>query len=275
MEATSFRFSKIGAAVVAAFFLATTPALADKLEGLFDDAQSGDIVFDLIRKGSRIGHHSVRYTPLDDGRLQVDVAIGIKVKFAFITAYRYEHRNREIWSSDGQTLLSIETQTYNNGEELSVSGALKDGVFTVTDANGNTASLEGLVVPTSYWNAAILSGDAQILNTQKGVPADVTFDLQETKQAPLPAAATVSADLFLSKGELQNVFVDYAQQGQCWVGLEFLPPKQEVKISYELKAYFPQARPDLSAYAPIAPCLKLSGDSAETNARLAGSGGLS
>lgn len=251
------RFARVAACATfaATLMLPATPVLAEKLEGVPEAAQVGDIVFSMDRKGKDIGHHSVTYTPLEDGRLQVDIAIAIKVKFAFITAYRYEHSNREIWSADGETLLSIETHTNNNGTNLSVSGKRDGDVFTVTAEDGTLYEIEGPVVPTSYWNAALLTPGSSILNTQKGVVTQVAFDMMGDSAVGMPSGTKLAANLYEAKGELRDIFVDYAQDGRCWIGLEFFPPKQDVKISYALEQYFPTARPDLAKYAPIAPCL--------------------
>lgn len=255
IEASRFAKAAVCVAFASGLTLPAAPAFADKLDGVPQAAEKGDIVFSMDRKGKDIGYHSVTYTPLDDGRLQVDIAIAIKVKFAFITAYRYEHSNREIWSEDGTTLLSIETETNNNGTNVSMSGERDGDVFKVTAEDGTAYEIEGPVMPTSYWNAALLEGGASVLNTQKGTVTEVVFDKIRDSEVAMPGGSALGANLYEAKGELRDIFVDYAANGQCWVGLEFFPPKQDVKISYALEQYFPAKRPDLEEYAPIAPCL--------------------
>lgn len=259
MEASRFAKAAFGGAFAATFVMSSAPAYADNLKGVFDDAAKGDIVFTMDRKGKNIGSHSIRYTPLDDGTLQVDVTIGIKVKFAFITAYRYEHRNREIWSADGETLLAIDVETNNNGKSITISGKRDGEVFRMTDEDGITRDLEGPVMPTSYWNAGILSADAVVLNTQKGVVEDAFFDLKDQKLSPIPNGPQLAAELYEVKGDkLNNIFVDYTSADKCWVGLEFFPPKQDVKISYTLTSYFEEKRPELKAFPPIAACMDVA-----------------
>lgn len=244
-----------GAATVAAlFFGITQAALADKIDGVVEQSRTGDIVFAMDRKGSEIGHHSITYTPLDDGRLQVDVAITIKVKFAFITAYRYEHRNREIWSADGQTLLSIDTKTHNNGKDVAVSGERIGDVFVMTDEDGTQYNIEGPIAPTSYWNPLLLADGATVLNTQKGKRADVRFNPSRESSVVLPTGQDTVSRVYESEGELSGIFADYTPGNSCFVGLEFLPPKQDVMISYRLESYFAQKRDDLTAYPRLNTC---------------------
>lgn len=259
MQASRFAKAAFCSAFAAPLFMASAPAYADRLDGVFEDAARGDIVFTMDRKGKNIGNHSIRYTPLENGTLQVDVTIGIKVKFAFITAYRYEHRNREIWSADGKTLLAIDVETNNNGKNITISGKRDGDVFRMTDEEGVTRDLEGPIMPTSYWNAGILSADAAILNTQKGVLEDAFFDLQGDKMAPLPDGPQLAAELYEVKGtKLNNIFVDYTSANKCWVGLEFFPPKQDVKISYSLTSFFAEKRPELKAFKSIAACMDIA-----------------
>ncbi|MEM1020792.1 MAG: DUF6134 family protein [Pseudomonadota bacterium] len=249
----------------ALFFAATTlasslvaaPALAKKIKGAVEQSRQGDIVFAMDRKGDEIGHHSVTYTPLEDGRLQVDVAITIKVKFAFIVAYRYEHLNREIWSADGKTLLSIESETFNNGKNISISGKRTDAGFAMIDEDGTEYLIEGDIAPTSYWNALLLEADSAVLNTQKGKVADVAFINQDKSDVVAPDGTAVTTALYESQGELERIYVDYTPDNACWVGLEFFPPKQDVEITYRLTSYFAAQRPDLAAYPRLDACQKV------------------
>ncbi|MEO0411124.1 MAG: DUF6134 family protein [Pseudomonadota bacterium] len=242
------------AAVAALFFGFSASAFADKIDGVVAQSRAGDIVFAMDRKGSEIGHHSISYTPLDDGRLQVDVAITIKVKFAFITAYRYEHRNREIWSADGQTLLSIETQTHNNGKDIAVSGRRDGDLFVMTDEDGQTYTIEGPIAPTSYWTPLLLDEGVSILNTQKGKVTDVRFSPGQDSSVALPSGDAAQTTIYESEGELSGIFAEYSPENRCFVGLEFLPPKQDVMISYRLESYFTQKRSDLNAFPRLDAC---------------------
>lgn len=245
----------LGAATVAAlFFAGTSAAYADKIDGVVAQSRTGDIVFAMDRKGSEIGNHSISYTPLDDGRLQVDVAITIKVKFAFITAYRYEHRNREIWSADGKTLLSIESQTYNNGTDISISGKRDGDVFVMTDEDGLEYTIEGPIAATSYWNPNLLAEGVTVLNTQKGKVTDVVFNSIKDGSVALPTGSQAPTTVYESAGKLTGIFAEYSPQDKCFIGLEFLPPKQDVMISYRLESYFAETREDLGAFPRLDAC---------------------
>jgi len=254
------RFAAAATTLVAAITLSMSSpqAFAAWLDDVSEDARSGDLVFKMYRKGKDIGYHSTRFTALDDGRLQVDTNIYMKVKFAFIVAFRYEHRNREIWSADGQTLLAMDTQTNNNGNTVTVTGVRNGDTFDVTDQDGNSYQVDGPVMPTSYWNAGLLEPGVSILNTQKGTIEEATFTKRTENSIELPNGAAQDVEMFEAEGNIKNVFVDYAQEGQCWIGLEFFPPRQDVKISYDLESYFSQPRADLKAFEPLAPCVDMA-----------------
>ena len=134
-------------------------------------AQGPNLSFDVLREGEPIGHHSVTFRQVD-GDLQVDIAITLEVKVAFITVFRYEHENTEIWRDGG--LVAIETTTNDNGEKHWLRGQAGDDGFLVESSSGSyVAPLN--VVPTSYWNIALVDRP-QLLDTQSGrlITVDVT-----------------------------------------------------------------------------------------------------
>src|SRR5450432_3757912 len=81
------------------------------------------LAFDIVRKGSTIGYHTLRFTE-EGARLIVDIEIRIKITFASIPVFRYEHDSREVWQ-DGQ-LVALDTRTNDDGEAFKVT-ARRDG----------------------------------------------------------------------------------------------------------------------------------------------------
>nr|WP_274600014.1 DUF6134 family protein [Rhodothalassium salexigens] len=130
--------------------------------------------FDVLRKGETIGRHEIAFKALPDGGLAVDVSIRLKVKFAFITVYRYEHDNREVWRNG--RLVALNSATNNNGTDLSVEAQWVDGGYRIVTGAGETVDVsapDGLLA-TSYWHPATPDQD-RLINTQTGAVMDVTI----------------------------------------------------------------------------------------------------
>ncbi len=120
-------------------------------------------VFTAYRNGSRLGFHRIDYSK-DEDRLVADIEIAFDVKLAFIPVYRYRHRNREVWQA-GQ-LISLETETDDNGEDHKVSAVRKEGRILVDGSEGRL-DLPGDSQTTSYWNEASIER-GQWIDTQSG-----------------------------------------------------------------------------------------------------------
>ena len=126
-------------------------------------ARSDGLAFSVLRDGSPFGTHEISFRQ-DGEDLHVEVAIDLEVSLGFITLFRYEHRNHEIWR-DGR-LVSIETRTDDDGERYSVSGRATGKGFLVTGAEGEIL-MPSDVLPTSYWHPETVQRD-RMLDTQRG-----------------------------------------------------------------------------------------------------------
>jgi len=171
------------------------------------------IPFDIRRGDSVIGRHTVRFSG-DASRLTAEIAIDIEVKAAFITVYRYTHRNTEVWA-DGR-LQSLDTRTDDNGDALSVTGRATADGFRVEGSQGVVVAPAD-IMPTSYWNAATVERDL-LLDTQKGNLREVS--IRPAAREPVAAAGrTVPATRYEVTGDL-DLDVWYSDPGQ-WVKLHF------------------------------------------------------
>ena len=68
--------------------------------------ESGEIVFEIIRKNKTIGTHTISFIE-NDKDLKVDIEVNINVKLGFLTIYKYRHNNTEYWK-EGE-LIKIST----------------------------------------------------------------------------------------------------------------------------------------------------------------------
>ncbi len=106
-----------------------------------------NFTYHIARKGDRIGTHSVSYNRAEHDRLDVRIDVRIRVKFAFITAFRMDHEGHEVWSND--QLLRMSTRTNRNKEEEAVDVRAADGHYVVSTAERiQTAPMD--LVPSSF-----------------------------------------------------------------------------------------------------------------------------
>ena len=171
-------------------------------------AEPEDIHFQVLRNGSPFGEHSVRFTRLPSGALQVETEIELKVQFGPLTVFRYEQNVEEAWDADG--LVSLAANTLRNGRHHLID-LDRDSAFAT-------------LIPSSHWRG-YEPGTEQILNTETGQPMAVTItDLGRrevvTGRGPIEArgirmTGTLSVDLW------------YDQNGD-WVGCEFQVDGQSV-----------------------------------------------
>lgn len=119
--------------------------------------------FNVYLDDSEIGYHHFRVEGAGDQRSVVTDA-EFKVKILFFTAYRYQHRNREIWR-DG-CLQGLESRTDDNGNKFRVDAQRRDELFII-NASGQEESIRGCVKSFAYWDPSFLTAD-RLLNAQTG-----------------------------------------------------------------------------------------------------------
>ncbi len=142
--------------------LGAAPAVAEPVVNL---------AFDVLRKGQPMGRHTISVRR-DGADIIADIAIDLKIKFAFITVFEYEHRNREVWRDN--RLVSIETTTNNDGKRFRIAGRAEADGFRVTTGDGVERVFTADVLPTSYWHPRTPQA-TQLLNTQTGELAEVSI----------------------------------------------------------------------------------------------------
>lgn len=117
-----------------------------------------------------VGYHN--FTLMERGDEQTLISEArFEVKFLFITAYRYEHENRETWQ--GECLQAISSRTDANGRQFTVHGHREETGFAVQGASGREET-SGCVKTFAYWNPDILQASV-LLNSQTGelLPVEV------------------------------------------------------------------------------------------------------
>lgn len=152
-------------------FLLPLQARADQAALLKSVPSAREIAFDAFADGSKIGTHRVRFTQ-NGPQLIVETSIDFSASLLLVPVYRYTHRGREVW--EGGRLLSVETQTDDDGEKLAVSATAQGNRFDVKGKSFAGLST-GTIAPTSYWAYTNLKV-SEWMDTQTGkiVPMRLT-----------------------------------------------------------------------------------------------------
>lgn len=173
------------------------------------DLADGAYSFKVIRGGDAIGTHTI--VARHDGQdLVLDIAVAIKVKIAFVTAYRYEQTRREVWR-EGR-LVAFESDTNDDGDKAKISGKL-DGDMLVVSGPGGTTKVRADIIPNSWWNPE-LPKQSELLSTLDGKILKV--GVQDAGEETVDTAkGPVKARHYILSGEVERD-VWYDAQGR-WV----------------------------------------------------------
>jgi hypothetical protein len=171
------------------------------------------IAFAILSDDDVIGHHSITFERRG-GDLLVDIDIGIEVRFAFFTLFRYQHENLEVWR-DGQ-LVSLDTRTDDDGTLYAVTARATPTGLQVEGANGTFLAPKE-IIPTSYWNPATVE-QTRLLDTQRGRLLEVTIQAFGNEPVAM-GSATLPAQKYTVTGDL-NLDVWYTSQGE-WAKIAF------------------------------------------------------
>lgn len=210
----SLLVSAAGAVAVAGMSWLAGPVAAREKQ---DPAPPSDIAFDILRKGDKIGTHKIRFRQNGD-TLTVTVDIDIRIKVAFITAYKYIHRNEEVWRNG--RLVSLKTVTDDDGKLYRVTGTAAGSSFVTTGTMGRHV-FDATTLPSSYWHPRTRQAKVMI-NTQSGRPLKVSV-------APLGSDTVRTADAALSARR-------YRLTGDMSLELWYAPSRELAKIRFKAEA---------------------------------------
>ena len=107
-----------------------------------------ELSFTVLRNGYAIGTHDYKFQN-DGQRTVVEIVTDIKVKVAFITAYRFEHTTKEEWA--GGKLISASSVSNDDGEKHKLKIAHDGNVLNI-EGNGKKSQVELGSMPASLWH---------------------------------------------------------------------------------------------------------------------------
>lgn len=184
-------------------------AVTDAEEGPGDEWR-----FRVYLDDSEIGYHNFSLIDEGDTRRMMTEA-EFRVKFLFITAYEYEHVNREVWQDD--CLKEINARTNANGKEFEVYGVREDDRFAL-DATDGRNEVPGCVKSFAYWNPDILD-EPVLLNSQTGELLPVTVEPVAVEKLNVRGMETEARRYrLLARGMELDIW--YSSEDQRWLRLE-------------------------------------------------------
>ena len=180
-----------------------------------------------VRRGDDfIGNHVVTFSQ-SGNRVEVLVTAAFEVKVAFVTAWRYEHQNREVWE-DGR-LISVDSTTNDDGTDLSVTARATATGLDVQGREGRfTAPADTL--STSWWNAGVV-GRNQVLDTQNGIMRSYSVS-PGSWESVTAGGRPVQARPYVLSGDF-NLTIWFSDQDQ-WVKMRF--DARGEQVDYRLQA---------------------------------------
>lgn len=182
--------------------------------------------FEVLLDDKAIGYHT--FSVSGEGERQIlRTEASFDVKFLFVTAFRYRHRNTEVWR-DG-CLAEIDAVTESNGRVLEVTGAQTGNRFAVASPSG-TETLADCVRSFAYWNPEIL-GAERLLNSQTGEyePVTVRFEGEDSVRV---GDELVGARRYRLEADAGDITLWYSDdEVRRWLALE-APAKGGRRIRY-------------------------------------------
>ncbi len=189
----------LATAITASAFAGTQPGKVWHFDVYVNDKPVGQHAFHLQQQGEQQWLNS---------------EASFEYKLAFVTLYRYQHQNQEVWQ-DG-CLARIESSTDANGKDYAVIGEAGANGFMLEGSKGE-AVLPGCVHTFAYWNPQFLQA-GQLLNTQNGEYLDVAVSepVQDTIEV---MGRTVTAQRYQLTAKKLTLDLWYSPEGE-WLGLK-------------------------------------------------------
>jgi hypothetical protein len=120
--------------------------------------------FSIMYKGSRIGTHAVSYSSTA-GEMLVRTEIDLEAKIVFFPAYALRHRAEEAWRAG--RLMSLSSETVEQGERLGVEGVATPQGFRVLSNSGPFIASAGTLTSDDLWTPAMLE-QAKVVDARRG-----------------------------------------------------------------------------------------------------------
>ena len=172
-----------------------------------------DLDFDIVRDGSTIGTHSVRFQSMGDD-FNVELTAKIEVTILGLTVYERSEKHREEWR-EGR-LVSFTGFTDDDGRTYNVECIVDGTGLKITGSAGTTFSAPGLI-PATYWNIGTVES-TQLIDAKTGRIVNVTLSEGEPARVQI-ADREVNVIRYRMTGDEERELW-YDEDGK-WLGMSF------------------------------------------------------
>lgn len=192
-------------------------------------AQAETLNYTVLRDGKPIGSHAVSIDT--KGQMtQVSIDTDIEVKVLFVTAYKFKHKSKELWTNGQLMTLNSTTDDDGTNKKLTVR-ATKDTmtVDSIVKGQDRRQNADPATIPASLWNAETVKQNV-LLNTLDGQVMKVDVKAMGAENVDA-GGQSVTAQRYAISGELtRDVWFD--DEGRL-VRMRF-PDKTNTEIVYAL-----------------------------------------
>jgi hypothetical protein len=175
---------------------------------------SRSLAFKLIRHGTAIGNHTLDFS-VEGDTLTVRIMAEVLYMFGPIPLVHYVHRNTEVWH--GGKLFSLDAQTNRNGNMLHMSAHRTPAGLLVEGTNASPYIAPEDALPTTYWNARMLS--APMIGVQDGMLVRPRVTEKPIEPIRLASGAQTEARCYSLTGDL-DLDLWYSADGS-WMSMRF------------------------------------------------------
>ena len=137
----------------------TTPALAQPA------FQPRDLAFRVIRKGSPMGTLATRFLYQGD-RLIARTSVALEVRVAGLRVFRYSHEATE--TRRGEELVSLETETFDNGPTYKVSAVPAAGGLKLEGPDNNRTISTRSLSSNGVWHPGFIRAQQPVIDAERG-----------------------------------------------------------------------------------------------------------
>jgi hypothetical protein len=140
------------------------PRIANATTSIVLPTGAGNRRFSVLYKGFKIGAHTLTYSSVT-GETRITTEIDLSVKVAVLSVFAFSHRSEETWRAG--RLMSLNSETVEQGETLHVEGTAMPQGFRVMSKGGPVIASPATLTSNSLWTPAMLE-QATVVDAQRG-----------------------------------------------------------------------------------------------------------
>jgi hypothetical protein len=203
------------------------PVVARAATALVLPTAAPDRRFSVLYKGFKIGTHAISYSSATD-ETRVSTEIHLEVKIAFVSAYSFSHRSKEMWRAG--RLMSLSSDTVERGDALHVEGAATPQGFRVVSKSGPFIASAATLTSNSLWTPLMLQQTTVVDAEHGGVIGVSARKLADEAIVITGRQVQATRYTFITPYYAGSVWYD---NGNHWVRAEF--ERDGSKVQYQLE----------------------------------------